>query len=277
MTSDTNHSIFESPTTRLPRFAGAHPPGDEPASSPQAPLEQPQAGQPADAAPRNMTSDLEQETRTPPPLQPGSEPPSEAASEASMWDTFETPTHPLPVIVQPTSARLSLGARLAVLGAVVLSLIALAASAAALIPVMQARHAITSSLDNAIGAVETLCGPTGFPISIPFSQTIRFKGDVAMPDDMVIPFKGNIPINTVVRINVPGLPGSPTIEVPVNTTVPVDTQVPVPGGFTIPVDTSIPVNQEFSIDLCASGGPARNLLEQVANELRTWRSTLQSP
>jgi hypothetical protein len=183
----------------------------------------------------------------------------------------------LPVIVQPVPGRLGPGTKLAIGASLVCSLLALAFSGAMLFAALLARNAAVAGLDNAIGQIEGLCGPNPAPIVFPFSQTIRFKGNVALPDKMVIPFKGVIPIQTVVRISIAGLPGSPTVEVPINTTVPVDTQVPIPAGIAIPIDTSIPVNQQIPIDLCAQGGPARELLARAADELKALRKAMMFP
>jgi hypothetical protein len=98
-----------------------------------------------------------------------------------------------------------------------------------------------------------------------------------LPEGLVFPFKGTIPINTVVRLTIPGLPGSPTVELPIRTEVPVDTRVPVPGGLTIPIDTSIPINQEIPLDLCAPGSPAKGFLEETISDLKTLRSSFSFP
>ena len=132
--------------------------------------------------------------------------------------------------------------------------------------------ATANSLDGAIEQLDAVCGPNAQPVTFTFSQTIRFKGDIALPEGMVIPFKGAFPVNTVVRLTVPGLPGAPEVEVPINTSIPIDTEAPIPGGLTIPVDTEVPVRQDFPVELCgeATGG----LLREMLADLRSLRQQL---
>lgn len=132
-------------------------------------------------------------------------------------------------------------------------------------------------LDTTIGQLEAVCGAGAQPFTFTFSQTVRFKGQVPLPEGLVIPFKGTIPINTVVRIQVPGFPGTPTIEVPINTSVPVDTRVPVPGGITIPIDTAVPVRQDIPIDLCGNDSPLAGFLGRAIQELRSLRDLMRFP
>jgi len=174
-------------------------------------------------------------------------------------------------------AQLGCGARLAVAAALAMSLLALVVSSLLVVRLARAGSATVSILDRTISQLEGLCGPSSKPVIFPFSQTIHFQGNFALPEGLVIPFKGTIPIDTVVRLTINGLPGSPTIEIPIKTSVPVDTRVPVPGGISIPIDTRIPINQEIPLDLCGSGGPAKTFLEGAIADLRALRSSLSFP
>jgi len=176
-----------------------------------------------------------------------------------------------------TIARLGCGARLAILSALLLSGLALASSLLLIFGLLRVRNATIAGLDDAIAQMEGMCSPNSTSIIFPISQTIHFKGDIALPGGIEFPFKGNIPIRTTVRITVSGLPGSPTLEVPINTVVPVDTQVPLPDGMRFPIDTVVPIRQDFPIDLCMEGGPGRSFLEQALQSLKDARQSLIFP
>lgn len=223
---------------------------------------------------------------------PESQPPTaqfQPASSEPDWGAHPTPMPRSPVGIpanaepvsspaprQPTS-RLGCGARLAIISALLLAGLALASSLLLILGLLRIQAAAIAGLDGAIAQMEGVCGPNAAPIIFPISQTIHFKGDIALPGGMNFPFKGNIPIRTTVRITVSGLPGSPTLEVPINTVVPVDTQVPLPDGMRFPIDTMIPVRQDLPIDLCVEGGPARGFLEQTLQSLKGVRQSLQFP
>ncbi len=184
------------------------------------------------------------------------------------------PDRPNPPIERPTPvwtpapsrpARLSRGARAVVVASLAIALIALALSLALALTLWRVGRTTATALDGAITQLDEVCGPNAQPVTFTFSQTIRFKGDIAMPEGIVMPFKGTFPVNTVVRLTVPGLPGAPEIEVPINTAIPIDTQVPIPGGISIPVDTEVPVNQDIPVELCgqATGGLLRGMLSDL--------------
>jgi hypothetical protein len=198
-------------------------------------------------------------------------PPGSAGGEL-----IPTPTS-LPPIGEPARTGLGCGARAAVAAALAMSLLAMIILLLLLVRLARVGNATAAILDDTIGQLEGLCGSGSKPMIIPFSQTIHFQGDFALPEGLVIPFKGTIPIDTVVRLTISGLPGSPTVEIPIHTSVPVDTRVPVPGGISIPIDTRIPINQEIPLDLCGSGGPAEQLLEGAISDLKELRSSLGFP
>jgi hypothetical protein len=172
---------------------------------------------------------------------------------------------------------LGCGARVAVAAALAMSLLALLISSLLVVRLARAGSATAAILDRTISQLEGLCGPSSKSVIFPFSQTIHFQGDFALPEGLVIPFKGTIPFDTVVRLTINGLPGSPTVEIPIHTSVPVDTKVPVPGGISIPIDTRIPINQQIPLDLCGSGGPAKQFLEGTIRDLKGLRNGLGFP
>lgn len=175
-----------------------------------------------------------------------------------------TPTpRPMPVLRPDTARARSLTALLAL----VIAGMSLALNLIVVTKLLQVRSQVDGALSSAIAQLETVCDPGSTPLTFPISQTIRFQGNIPMPQGLVIPFKGNIPFRTTIRVET--FPGGPVINVPINTVVPVDTQVPIPGNIVIPVDTSIPFRQDIPIDLCTEASPFHGLVDQLENELRT--------
>jgi hypothetical protein len=200
--------------------------------------------------------------------------PTPSPTPGTGWGQIPTPTS-LPPAGRPVRAQLGCGARVAVAAALAMSLLALVVSSLLLVSVARVGSATGAILDDTINQLEGLCGPSSEPVVVPFSQTIHFQGDFALPEGLVIPFQGTIPINTVVRLTISALPGSPAVEIPIQTSVPVDTKVPVPGGIIIPIDTRIPINQDVALDLCGSGGPAKQFLERTIGNLKDLRGSLR--
>jgi hypothetical protein len=193
--------------------------------------------------------------------------PGQAASEI---------TPPVPP-VGGGAGGVSRGARLALLAALILAGLALASNLLLIVRLWRVQDMAAAGLERTIGQLEGFCGNGTVPITFPISQTIHFKSDIALPENMVFPFKGNIPIRTTVRITIPGLPGAPTVEVPINTVVPVDTQVALPGGIRVPIDTTVPIRQDFTVDLCTAGSGTREFVHQLLEELKTVRSSIAVP
>lgn len=265
MNDNNPRNTTEIPTRRLPRI-GRPAEDDEPQP---VPAETPGMG----AAPESQPSTSQLRPTADEPdwgahLMPIPAPPAKVQADA------EPVGSPMP---PQMTARLGCGARLAIVSALLLSGLALASSLLLILGLLRIQRAAVAGLDDAIVQMEGVCGPNSAPIIFPISQTIHFKGDVALPGGMNFPFKGDIPIRTTVRIMVSGLPGSPTLEVPINTVVPVDAQVPLPDGMRFPIDTVVPIRQDFPIDLCVEGGPARGFLEQTLQSLKGVRQSLLFP
>lgn len=262
MNDNRSHGTDEIPTTRLPRV-GQPAEDDEP--------------QPIPPEPSEREAALESQPPTDQRQAAVREPNWGAHSTPMPRPTFSSQTDVRPLAPPPTTTRLGCGARLAILSALFLSGLALASSVLLILGLLRVQRVAIAGLDDAIAQMEGVCGPNSTPIIFPISQTIHFTGDIALPGGMEFPFKGNIPIKTTVRITVSGLPGSPTLEAPINTVVPVDTQVPLPDGMRFPIDTVVPIRQDFPIDLCLEGGPGRSFVEQALQTLKDIRQSLVFP
>ncbi len=255
---DDQGATYDEITTRLPlsKQEASDPQGDAASAlePPYPPAER------ADSAGRSV--------ELPPPLPP----------VVPVVDEIPTPPY-LPVVVAPppsAQGRQGRGVGLSI-AALICSLLALAVTGLLTWRLSYVGQGTLALLDGTISQLESVCGEGAKPFTFVFSETVRFKGEVPLPEGLVFPFKGNIPINTVVRIEVTGFPGTPTLEVPINTTVPIDTKVPIPGGIKIPIDTAVPVRQEIPINLCGDDSPLAGFLERTIEDLRSLRDLMRFP
>ena len=223
----------------------------------------------------------------PAPAGPGERPDQEAADAVGStalrpWpeqayvvgqDTSPTPLY-LPAVPPPGGDRLGRAARSGIAAALIMSCLALLISALTMAQAWRVRNAAAAGLDDVIAQLDAVCGASAQPVVFPISQTIHFESDIVLPDNLMIPFKGNVPINTAIQVNVPGLPGVPLLRIPINTTVPVDTRVPIPGNISIPVALDVPINQRIPVDLCAGESPTKAILERTIRNIRTARASL---
>ena len=204
---------------------------------------------------------------------------------------------PLP----PASTRLSSGARLALTAAILLALAACIMSSVLLIELLRTRAQATTVMDHVLAQLEATCAPGTPPLMFPMTQTIPFKGEVLLTEKLVIPFKdtikipkgltipfqGNVPINTTVRV--PLFQHGPTVDVPLNTVVRVETQITLPAAILIPVDTHVAlpaglaismatdmaINQNFPIDVCRPDSPVKPAIETAIQQLREARGKVR--
>ena len=152
-------------------------------------------------------------------------------------------------------------------------------------------------MDHVLAQLEATCAPGAPPLMFPMAQTLPFKGEVRLtekllmpfkdtikiPPGLTVPFQGNVPINTKVRV--PLFQHGPTVDVPINTVVRVETQLTLPAGILMPVDTrvSLPaglampmaadlaIDQNFPIDVCRPESPVQHALETAIQQLREAR------
>jgi hypothetical protein len=133
------------------------------------------------------------------------------------------------------------------------------------------RNGLAETLTGVSRSLDNLSGQ-GLAFDVPISQTITYEGDVPIKQDLVVPFKGNLPINTVVGVPLDlGPLGKQTINVPVNTNVPVDIRLPIHIEQNIPVKLAVPIRTSVPIRLSANDPPLKDWIAQ----LRTWLDTIR--
>ena len=122
-----------------------------------------------------------------------------------------------------------------------------------------------AALLRAADAVER--GPIEVPIQLeadlPVQTSLRVQQTVQFP------VQTEIPLNTTLQVPVNTPVGSFNLPVPLNLTVPIDTQVPVAIDQEIPISTTVPIqiDQAISIDLRGT---------ELGAELRRLRRELES-
>ena len=133
------------------------------------------------------------------------------------------------------------------------------------------RNGIADMLTSASRSLDNLSGQ-GIAFDFPISQTVNFEGDVPVKQDVTLPFKGNLPINTVVGIPLDlGPLGKQTINVPVNTNVPIDVKLPIHIEQTIHIQTAVPVRMMVPIRLAPSDAPLKDWIAQA----RAWLDNIR--
>jgi len=153
----------------------------------------------------------------------------------------------------------------AIAAVAVLAIVSMAFNILLVIRLLALRNDVSATLDAASKAIDDL-EARGIAITLPFSQTIDFEGDIPFKQEIQFPFKGNVPFNSVVRVPVTIGPITQIIEVPVNTVVPVDVVVPVKVDQVFHVKTQVPVNISVPISL----GPEEPLLKDMITQARQW-------
>jgi hypothetical protein len=144
-----------------------------------------------------------------------------------------------------------------------LALASLAVNAVLVTRLLAIRSEASAVLESASQSLDNLASQ-GVSFEFPISQTVNFEGDVPFKQDIAFPFKGNIPINTVVSMQVDlGLLGTQTVRVPVNTTVPVDVTVPVKVDQTVHVKTQLPVRMNVPIHFGPDDPPLKDMIAQA--------------
>jgi len=168
---------------------------------------------------------------------------------------------------------MSCWARGIVVLSLLLSLASLAFNALLIYKLYQVRQPTVGMLDEAITALDSLDNQT-FTYEYHFQQNIPFEGDIPFEQEVMFPFKGTIPINTVVEVPVNTGLGSITIKVPINTQVYVDTSVPVKIDQTFHVKTEAPVDMSIPIRVQLDQSPTRDALQQVKEWLLELRRVM---
>lgn len=158
----------------------------------------------------------------------------------------------------------------------VMSLAALALSAAMINSLSGAQRTAVEGLDAAIGALEDLEGE-GFHYEYRFERTIPVSSSIPIEQEMVIPFSGDFPINTTVKVPIEaGVLGTFNIDVPINTSVHVDTEVPISIDQTFDISTTIPVSMVIPIDVRPDDPAVQDAISRLLDWLVELRDSLDT-
>lgn len=162
--------------------------------------------------------------------------------------------------------RSSVALRMVVGLCLVISLFSLALNGFLIYNLMNARKMAAEGLDAAIEALDNF-GGDGFHYEYRFENDVPFSGNIPFKQDLVFPFKGEVPINTTVKVPInAGALGAFVVEVPIDTSIYVNTSVPIHVDQTIHVSTTLPVSLTIPIDVRPDDPAIRDLL----NSIRAW-------
>lgn len=148
----------------------------------------------------------------------------------------------------------------------IVGLVSLALNVFLLYSLLNVRQAAMDGLDVALTSLESLEGE-GFHYEYRYNDTLPVAVEIPVQQQMVIPFQGNFPINTTVKVPInAGVLGTFVLDVPIDTSVPVDVEVPVQISQTVAISTSLPLSLTVPIDVTAED-PA---IQGFIDGLRQW-------
>ncbi len=152
---------------------------------------------------------------------------------------------------------------LMLLGVAMLAVVSLGINFLLVTRLLRVRSDAAAMIENASRSLDNLSGQ-GLAFDVPISQTVNVEGDIPFKQDLAVPIKTNVPVNTTVTVPLNlGPLGSQDISVPVNTTIPVDITVPIHVEQTVHVKTQLPVRMTFPVRLSANDPPLRDWIAQV--------------
>jgi hypothetical protein len=161
--------------------------------------------------------------------------------------------------------------------ALLLAVVALAASGLAFYGIQQMREATLTAVVEARVTLTDLRDIT-IETSIPFTQTFPIRAQVPFRQEFVVPIHATIPLSTVVRVplQIP-LIGTYQLVVPVQAQIPVDMQVVIPVSQTVEIATEIAVDTTLPVRLEASQMGLDGLLDQMDAALAGMEEGLRRP
>lgn len=175
----------------------------------------------------------------------------------------------------PPPARRSIWMWVLVVICLVLSVASLLLSASLVYGLWSMRGMALDGLDSAISALDGLEGE-GFQYEYHFQQTIPVDQSIPFKQDIIFPFKGDVPINTTVRVPIEaGALGTFVIDVPIDTTVYVSTTVPVSIDQSFDVQAEIPVDMMIPIEIQFDDPELSGLVDNARAWLMSLRDTIQ--
>ena len=198
-------------------------------------------------------------------------------AQALNQDEIKTPPPftPLPDNgVPPPSRGASPFLRFLVGLALVLSVASLALNAYMIYAFMSVRQTAVEMLDSAILGLEGLV-EEGLYYEYQFEQSFPIAAEVPIQEEMIFPFEGNFPINTTVKVPIDaGVLGTFNLDVPINTSVYVETEVPIEIDETFEVSTTIPVSMTIPIELDPDDPAIQGFVDRVRQWLLDLRRSL---
>jgi len=173
---------------------------------------------------------------------------------------------PAPVVVKQTSVWLWVIATCAL----VVAIVSLTINALLVSELLERQKAFLAMFDQSIASVDDSSGAV-LKFNFPVSQTVNFEGDIPFQQDFDFPFKGNVRIQTTIRVQGPL---GTYIDVPVDQTVPVDTSVPVHIDQTFHIKTQVPVKMEVPVEVKTGEPPFSDWMRQLKEWLIVVRNLI---
>jgi hypothetical protein len=214
----------------------------------------------------NDTPENADQPIVPPPHLHADEPEAPAASPGQA--ASPPPVTTLPAAEGPAPRRQSASCLLrSLVGLVlILAVTSLVLNGFLLYSLNNVRQAAIHSLDAALAALSGL-ESKGLHYDYSFSDTLPIAVEIPVQQEMMIPIQEDLAINTEIRVPIDaGVLGTFVLDVPIDTSVPLDLEVPVQVSQTVQINTSLPLSLTVPIDVKADDPP----LQQFIDNLRRW-------
>ncbi len=125
------------------------------------------------------------------------------------------------------------------------------------------------SLGMAAEQLDDLASST-ISITVPISHELEVKATVPFQERLEVPINTTIPLNAQLRMTFSlGPVGSQTINVPIKTDIPLSLTVPVEINREIPVYARVPISMTVPVEIPLAQTP-------LAEQLSTWQQVLAS-
>jgi type II secretory pathway pseudopilin PulG len=137
------------------------------------------------------------------------------------------------------------------------------------------RQAAMHSLDAALAALEGL-ESKGLHYAYPFSDTLPIAVEIPVKQEMMIPIQEDFAINTEIKVPIDaGILGTFVLNVPINTSIPLDVEVPVQISQTVLISTSLPLSLTVPIDIRAEDPPVQRFIDTLRRWLQELRDSFE--
>lgn len=159
---------------------------------------------------------------------------------------------------------------------VVLTLLSLAANAALIFSLLEARQVALTTIADARGMLADITGET-FTYTFKINEEIPFQSTFPVEEEFTVPFNSVIPINTTVAVPIDLGFTTYNLRVPINMSFPIDMEFTVPISMAMDVDVTVPIEMEVPVEIPMAEIPLVRYVYEFDAKLAKLEQQLQNP